>query len=83
MLELVLVRAGAHSLFGNLEVRGSRAKEPLGAARGVGVYTEIDRRAIQIPLSRAPSKGETLEIRFSDDDAAPGRLLAVNSLAAP
>ncbi|MDB5456513.1 MAG: hypothetical protein JWP92_2098 [Caulobacter sp.] len=71
-----LVRAGGSSLFGNIEIRGKGRGEPLGVARGVGVYTEIDRRAMQIPLSRAPNPGEALEITFSDDDTSPGALLA-------
>ena len=80
---LDLVRTGAHSLFGNLEVRATRGRggEVIGVARGVGVYTEIDRRAVQIPLTRAPAKGEQIEVRFSDDDTAPGRLLAAGPLA--
>jgi P pilus assembly chaperone PapD len=82
---LDLVRTGAHSLFGNLEVRATKGRsgEVIGVARGVGVYTEIDRRAVQIPLTRAPAKGEQIEIRFSDDDTAPGRLLAAGPLVTP
>jgi P pilus assembly chaperone PapD len=71
-------RAGASSLFGNVEiksVRGGRS-ETLGVARGVGIYPEIDFRTIQVPLKRAPRAGETLEITFTDDDASPGRAVA-------
>ena len=73
-----LVRQGANSLFGNVEVRTakSRGGDPLGVARGVGVYTEIDRRSMRLPLTRAPAAGESLEITFSDDDTAPGTVLA-------
>ena len=82
---LDLVRTGAHSLFGNLEVRATKGRsgEVLGVARGVGVYTEIERRSVQIPLTRMPGKGEQIEIRFSDDDTAPGRLLAAGPLVTP
>jgi len=48
----------------------------LGQSRGVGVYTEIDRRSIRIPLTRAPEPGEHLEVTFTDDDTSPGKLLA-------
>ena len=48
----------------------------LGVVRGVGVYTEIDRRFIRIPLARAPAPGEHLEVTFTDDDTSPGKLLA-------
>jgi hypothetical protein len=77
-----LVRTGGSSLFGNVEIRGvKKGGEPLGVARGVGVYTEIDRRTMQIPLSRAPTPGEALEITFSDDDTSPGAVLAKGAVA--
>lgn len=85
VLAFDIVRQGASSLFGNVEIRSakSKGKEPIGLARGVGVYTEIDRRAMQIPLTRAPAAGETLEITFTDDDTFPGRVLAKSAYTAP
>jgi P pilus assembly chaperone PapD len=82
---LDVVRSGANSLFGDLEVvaHHGRASEVIGAARGLGVYTEIDRRTVQVPLDRAPRKGERVEVRFSDSDAAPGKLLAAGDLVTP
>lgn len=73
-----IVRQGANSLFGNVEIRpvGQRRGDPIGLARGVGVYTEIARRTVRIPLNRAPAAGEQLEITFTDDDTSPGKLLA-------
>ncbi|WP_394763472.1 hypothetical protein [Phenylobacterium sp.] len=79
VLSLDLLRQGTNSLFGNLEIRAAgqpRNTPPLGLARGVGVYTEIDRRSIRIPLIRAPAPGEHLEVTFTDDDTSPGKLLA-------
>jgi hypothetical protein len=78
VLSFDLVRQGANSLFGNIEVKPQgQARAPvIGLARGVGVYTEIDRRAVQIALSRAPAPGEHLEVTFTDDDTSPGKLLA-------
>lgn len=79
MLRFKLVRLGPNSLFGNIEVRGSKEKagaEPLAAVRGLGVYPEIDHRDIAMVLKRAPLPGEQLEISFKDDDTAPGRLVA-------
>jgi hypothetical protein len=69
-----VARLGQNSLFGNFEVRptGSRG-DPLGVARGVGVYTELDRRTVRVPLSRIPA---AVEITFSDDDTSPGKVLA-------
>ena len=79
VLDLDLVRQGANSLFGVVEVRlqgRPRTEPPIGLARGVGVYTEIDRRTMHIALSRAPAPGEHLEVTFTDDDTSPGKLLA-------
>jgi hypothetical protein len=77
-LNLDLVRLGANSLFGNFEIRsaGEPRSPVLGLSRGVGVYTEIDRRSIRIPLTRAPAQGEHLEVTFTDDDTSPGKVLA-------
>jgi P pilus assembly chaperone PapD len=72
-----LVRQGPSSLFGNIEIHALGKKgDPIGVARGVGVYPEIDRRTVHIPLSSVPSAGEKLEITFTDDDTSPGKLLA-------
>ena len=79
VMSLDLVRLGANSLFGNIEVRvqGEPASNPpIGLSRGVGVYTEIDRRLVRLVLTRAPAPGEHLEITFTDDDTSPGKLLA-------
>lgn len=84
MLSFDMRRAGANSLFGNIEIRSGNAeeKEPLGLARGIGVYPEIDHRSIRIPLQRAPRPGEQLEIIFIDDDAKPGSVIARSSFTA-
>lgn len=77
VLVLDLVRAGGNSLFGNVEVRSAGKRgEVIGVARGVGVYPEIDRRVLRVPLNRAPAAGEKVEISFTDDDSSPGKLLA-------
>lgn len=85
VISLDLVRLGPNSLFGHIEVRGSKKQgnEPIGAIRGIGVYPEIDRRAVKIPLTRLPASGEQIEIQFRDDDTAPGAILSKVSLAAP
>ena len=83
VLALDLVRGGASSVYGNFEVRvvgDKKGADPLGIARGVGVYPEIPRRAVRIPLSRAPAAGEQLEVTFTDDDTSPGKVLAKAAL---
>jgi len=79
VVALDVVRGGASSVYGNFEVRvvgAAKGAEPLGVARGVGVYPEISRRAVRIPLTRAPAPGERLEVTFTDDDTSPGKVLA-------
>jgi hypothetical protein len=71
-------------LFGNIEIRSANSKdqEPIGIARGIGVYPEIDRRSIRIPLRRQPKPGEQLSIVFTDDDSKPGSVIARSSFTA-
>lgn len=85
ILTLDLVRQGANSLYGDLEIRGSRTQgeEPIGAVRGIGVYPEIERRYVRVQLTRLPAPGERLDIEFRDDDTSPGKILSKASVAAP
>jgi P pilus assembly chaperone PapD len=71
-----IARVGASSLFGNIEIRALKNKEVFGFARGLGVYPEIGKRTVRIPLAREPGSGDKLEITFTDDDTSPGKLLA-------
>lgn len=84
ILAFDVARSGKNSLFGNIEVRSKgREKDPIGLIRGLGLYTEIDHRSIQIPLQRAPAPGEQLEVSFIDDDITPGRVIARSFFTAP
>ncbi|HWH21925.1 MAG TPA: hypothetical protein VNT25_01350 [Allosphingosinicella sp.] len=78
-----ILRTGSNSLFGNVEIRSGQDKEPIGLARGIGVYPEIDRRSVRIPLRRQPRAGERLEIVFTDDDSKPGSVVARSSYTVP
>lgn len=75
-----VVREGASSVYGDVEVRAAgrsgRSGPVLGRVRGVGVYPEIGRRTIRVPLSRVPGVGERLEAVFLDDDTRAGQVLA-------
>jgi hypothetical protein len=78
-VDLQLTRTGDGSSYGNLEVlaqKGDGRPELIGAIKGLAVYPEIDRRAASIALSRLPVAGEQLTIRYTDDDASPGKVLA-------
>jgi P pilus assembly chaperone PapD len=78
VVTLEIVRKGASSLYGDVEIRtagASRTSKPLGALGGVAVYPEIDRRFVEIPVTRALSSGEKLEIVFRDEDTKPGQII--------
>lgn len=78
-----LVRLGANSLFGNIDIRLSNQKRddpPAGLARSIAVYPELNRRRVALPLSLIPSPGEQIEITFTDDDQTPGKVLAKAAL---
>lgn len=79
-------RQGTRSIFGNIEVRSGtgRNAELVGAVRGVGVYTELDRRTVRVPLQRQPRTGETLAVTLVDaEDGGTGETLATGSVAMP
>lgn len=82
ILSFDLQRAGANSIYGTIEVNGSKSRTPLAVARGVGVYTEVESRRIRLPLQRLPVPGEQIQVRFIDDDVSPGRVIAESSFAA-
>lgn len=77
-IQLDLVRLGANSVYGDVQVyAGQGSRERLvTAVRGVAVYPEIDRRTVIAPLSEALPAGEPLRIVYVDDDAQPGSTLA-------
>lgn len=85
VVQMTIKRVGTSSLFGNIEIRshGERGGQPLGAARGIGVYPEIGQRALQVALTRAPRPGEVLDVVFIDEDAKPGTVLASSTVTAP
>lgn len=85
-LSLDLVRKGASSLYGDLEVRALKGDKPgdvLGQIRGLGVYPEVDHRRVRVPLSRAPQPGERLTVTYKDEDAQAGATLATAVITAP
>jgi hypothetical protein len=85
VLNFDVLRSGANSLFGNIEIRSANGqdKAPLGSIRGIGVYPEIDHRNVRVPLQRAPKAGEQLTITFTDDDTKPGSVIARSSFTVP
>ena len=80
-INVTIDRLGRNSVYGNVEVRSG--DDVLGAVRGVGVYPEVERRSVKVPLSRPPKPGENLSIVLVDDDTQPGTDLAKVSFVAP
>src|SRR5579859_12142 len=83
---LQLLRQGQSSLFGDVEIRamaGGKLGALVGLLRGVGVYTEIDRRTVEVALTRIPAPGARLAVVFRQEDAKPGEALATAYLTVP
>lgn len=84
-ISLDLVRQGANSVYGDLEIRAGTgpAEHVVGLVRGVAVYPEVERRSILAPLAVAVTPGEPLRLIYKDDDAKPGTVLATATLLVP
>jgi P pilus assembly chaperone PapD len=85
-LSMDLLRKGPNSLYGDVEVRDSKAARnapPIGLVRGIGVYNEVDHRSIDVVLTKIPARGDRLEIVFKDDDSKPGAVLASTAFTVP
>jgi P pilus assembly chaperone PapD len=86
VISMQLARQGPSSLFGDLEVytlvKGKQG-ETIGALRGVGVYPEVDHRAVELALSRKAASGEQLMVIFRSQDAKPGDFLAKTEYTVP
>ena len=83
-LRLDLVRLGANSVYGDVEIHAGQGATDrvVGLVRGVAVYPEIERRTLTAPLAEAVAEGEALRIVYRDDDAHVGAELATASLPA-
>lgn len=85
LLSLDLVRLGANSVYGDIEVmsEGVGGRQLLTAVRGVAVYPEVERRTVVIALPQPPVAGQALTIVYRDDDTTRGEVLATATLVAP
>jgi P pilus assembly chaperone PapD len=85
-LNVEVQRKGQDSLYLDLEVRDSkqgRSGPPLGLLRGFAVYSEVDKRSVNVPLNRKVASGDRLEVVLKDADKPGGRTLATGSFVAP
>jgi len=81
-LRVTLTRDGSASTYGNLEARVGD-KEVVGLIRGLGIYPEIGKRSIILPLLRPLQTGETVRIRYFSDDARRDGAMADTGFTAP
>ncbi len=74
---LDLVRLGANSVYGDVQIRaGTGADEHVvGQVRGIAVYPEIERRTVVAPLAIPVGAGEPVRVVYVDDDAHVGTVL--------
>lgn len=87
-LSFTITREGTRSAFGDITVTVPGAKKPIAEMRGVGVYTEIDSRAVTTPIDpaldpRLIARGTRLTVTYTDDDVAPGKILARQEFIVP
>lgn len=87
-LAFTITREGTRSAFGDILITAPGAKKPLAEIKGIGVYTEIPERAVQVLIDPATdprflAKGTRWTIAYLDDDAAPGKVLAKQEFIVP
>ena len=81
-------RSGTRSAFGDITVRAAGVSEPIGIAKGIGVYPEVDSRQVIVPLDpemdrKFSAPGARLTIEYIDDDFSPGSKLAAHEFVVP
>lgn len=87
-LAFTITREGTRSAFGDILITAPGAKKPLAEVKGIGVYTEIPERAVKVVFDPATeqrflARGTRLTISYTDDDAAPGKVLAKQEFIVP
>lgn len=87
-VRLTIRRDGTRSAFGDIAVTVPRAKGPVAEVMGIGVYTEVGARTVEIPITpgidpRLLAPGTRLTVTYTDDDAAPGKVLARSDFVLP
>lgn len=85
---LHVTRQGTRSAFGDLAVIQPGTNRPIAQVKGVGVYTELTERTVQIPIDpkadpHSFAKGARLTVTYTDDDVAPGKTLARQDFIVP
>ncbi len=87
-IRLTITREGTRSAFGDLTVTVTGSKSKVTEIKGVGVYPEVGQRLVHIPLDpaldpRLIARGARLTVTYTDDDFAPGKVLATQNFIVP
>ena len=87
-LAFTITREGTRSAFGDISITAPGAKKPVAEIKGIGVYTEISERAVKVLIDPATeprflAKGARWTVIYTDDDAAPGKVLAKQEFIVP
>jgi hypothetical protein len=87
-INLVVTREGTRSAFGDLTVTAPGQRSPVAEIKGVGVYTEVTSRKVQIPVNpkadpKLLAQGARLTVTYTDDDVSPGRVLVRQDFTVP
>lgn len=87
-LALTITRDGTRSAFGDIVITAPGAKKPVAEVKGIGVYTEIPERAVQVLIDPATeprflARGTRWTVSYIDDDMAPGKVLARQEFIVP
>ena len=87
-IALTITREGTRSAFGDISVTAAGVNTPLAQVRGLGVYTEINHRLVKLAIDPKASPallthGARLTITYTDDDTAPGKILARQEFTVP
>ena len=79
-------RSGTITAYGDIVVEGvdgAASGKVLSQFGGIGVYPEIDHRAVDLQLSRPLAHGEKVRVSFKDRDLKPGQPLGSILYTAP
>jgi len=87
-LSFTITREGTRSAFGDITITAPGAKKPVAEIKGIGVYTEIAERAVQVLIDPATeprfmAKGTRWTVSYVDDDMSPGKVLARQEFIVP
>lgn len=87
-IRLMVTRNGTRSAFGDITITAPGSKSPIAEIMGVGVYTEVNERQVQIPVNpkadpKLYASGARLIATYTDDDAEPGKVLARQEFIVP